>query len=67
MCVTINGVFTNSRYRFFAKVFNWPNRWTISEYNLIGGNEPDGVMYGVLGRIKDNTENLRIIGVTSIR
>ena len=43
----------NVLYGFFAKVFNWPSPRTISEYNSIRVNAPDGFLYDVLDKIKD--------------
>ena len=51
MAVILSDKLNNGLYGFFAKVFNWPSSRTISEYNSIGGNAPDGVLYDVLDKI----------------
>ena len=51
MAVILNDSLKNGRYSFFSKVFNWPSVRTVSEYNSLGGNEEDGLMYEVLENI----------------
>ena len=56
MCVILNDALSNGKYVFFAKVFNLASVKTISAYNSIGGNEPDGIMHDTLERIINLTD-----------
>ena len=38
---------------FFAKVFNWAYVRTMNEYNNIGENHKDGLLYDVLEENKE--------------
>ena len=51
MCVVLNDSLKHSRYGFLVKAFNLPSTRTISEYNSIGGNSPNGILYDVLESI----------------
>ena len=52
MCIMLNDTLKNGRYAFFAKAFNWASVRTMSEYNNIGGNNKDGVLYDVVNAIE---------------
>ena len=41
----------------FSKVFNWVSVRTVSEYNNIGGNNKDGVLYDVVNAIEISYKN----------
>ena len=42
-----------SKYEFLRKVFNLPSARTLSQYDSIGGNEPDGLLFTVLDTIQN--------------
>ena len=50
----LNDSLKNGHYGFLVKVFNLPSVRTVSEYNSIGGNSPDGVLYNVLEKMHIN-------------
>ena len=54
MCIVLNDSLKTGRYGFFAKVFNWASIRTMNEYNDIGGNHKDGILYNVLASIKED-------------
>ena len=43
--------------RIFSNVFNLPLVRTLSEYNSIGNNNKDRVLYDVLHEIEENSKN----------
>ena len=44
--------------RIFSNVFNLPLVRTLSEYNSIGNNNKDRVLYDVLHEIEENSKNI---------
>ena len=41
----------------FAKAFNWASVRTISDYNNIGGNNKDGILYDVVNATEISYKN----------
>ena len=41
------------KYEFLRKVFNLPSARSLSQYDSIGGNKPDGILYSVLKHIQN--------------
>ena len=51
-CIGIQDKLKKGKYEFLRKVFNLPSARLLSQYDSIGGNEPDGVLYTVLQSIQ---------------
>ena len=56
-CIGLQDQLKTGKYEFGCKVLGWPSSQSISEYNSVGGNEPDGILYLVL-QILANEFNL---------
>ena len=52
-CIRLQDQLITGKYEFFRKVLGWPSSQTISEYNSVGGNEPDGILYSFLQTLID--------------
>ena len=58
MCVMVRDKVKNGMYEFLAKTFRWPSVRTVSEYDSVGGLNPDGAMYDVIEQAELETKGL---------
>ena len=51
-CIIYRDKLKKVLYKFVCKVFNFPSARNLSDYNSLGGNKVDGILYSVLGSIQ---------------
>lgn len=44
-------------YDFFAKVFNIPTSWTLSNYDTLDGQSKDGILYETIHQMEMEFQN----------
>ena len=52
-CIGIRDKLKKGKYEFLQKLFHLPSAHTLSQYDSMGGDEPDGLLYKVLKSIQD--------------
>ena len=58
MCVMARDKVKNGMYDFLAKIFHSPSIRIVSEYDSVGGQNPDEAMYDVLEQVELETKGL---------
>ena len=58
-CIGLRDKLKKGKYEFLCKVFNMPSARVSARDDLIGGNEPGGVLYTVLQTIQHEYELIK--------
>ena len=49
---------SNGKGDFYVKCFGWATSCTVSEYDSVGGDLPDGMQYDVLAQLSEEMDSI---------